>query len=295
MKNEAFWWYILLEAQEKQAPVLDSLVELSGSIGAEYAEGADVVRVRAYYRSSHDLGHWLKELNQVLAPWPDIVVRDMGKIANRSWHTAWKEAFPPLPVGEGLVVMAPWHKGNEPEGRLPLYIYPGSSFGTGYHESTQIALELLEKHLSPGDELVDVGCGSGILSIGAIKLGASRAWARDFDPAVVEEVLENCRLNDISQEPFRRGGRSASGLFPEDLLSYGEHRYRSLASASSPDFRGTSSSGKSRLFRARGEGEGDFYGGLGETGIPDKRFHHQGRLVGSSRRVPVRPEFFLVL
>ena len=178
MNNDAFWWYILLEAREKEAPVLDSLVELSGSIGAEYAEGSDMVRVRAYYRSSHDLGHWLKELNQVLGPWPDIVVRDMGKIANRSWHTAWKEAFPPLPVGKGLVVMAPWHKGNEPEGRLPLYIYPGSAFGTGYHESTQIALELLEKHLAPGDELVDVGCGSGILSIGAIKLGASRAWAR---------------------------------------------------------------------------------------------------------------------
>ena len=200
MHNDAFWWYILLEAREKEAPVLDSLVELSGSIGAEYAEGAGVVRVRAYYRSSHDLGHWLREVNQVLAPWPEITVRDMGKIANRSWHTAWKEAFPPLSVGEGLVVLAPWHKGNEPEGRLPLYIYPGSSFGTGYHESTQIALELLEKYLAPEDELVDVGCGSGILSIGAVKLGASRAWARDFDPAVVEEVLENCRLNDISEE-----------------------------------------------------------------------------------------------
>lgn len=200
MHNDAFWWYILLEAREKEAPVLDSLVELSGSIGAEYAEGAEVVRVRAYYRSSHDLGHWLREVNQVLAPWPEITVRDMGKIANRSWHTAWKEAFPPLSVGEGLVVLAPWHKGNEPEGRLPLYIYPGSSFGTGYHESTQIALELLEKHLAPQEELVDVGCGSGILSIGAVKLGASRAWARDFDPAVVEEVLENCRLNDISEE-----------------------------------------------------------------------------------------------
>jgi ribosomal protein L11 methyltransferase len=200
MHNDAFWWYILLEAREKEAPVLDSLVELSGSIGAEYAEGAEVVRVRAYYRSSHDLGHWLREVNQVLAPWPEITVRDMGKIANRSWHTAWKEAFPPLSVGEGLVVLAPWHKGNEPEGRLPLYIYPGSSFGTGYHESTQIALELLEKYLAPEEELVDVGCGSGILSIGAVKLGASRAWARDFDPAVVEEVLENCRLNDISEE-----------------------------------------------------------------------------------------------
>jgi len=200
MNNDAFWWYILLEAREKEAPVLDSLVELSGSIGAEYAEGPDMARVRAYYRSSHDLGHWLKELNQVLAPWPGIAVRDMGKIANRSWHTAWKEAFPPLPVGKGLVVMAPWHKGNEPEGRLPLYIYPGSAFGTGYHESTQIALELLERHLAPEEELVDVGCGSGILSIGAIKLGASRAWARDFDPAVVEEVLENSRLNDLSED-----------------------------------------------------------------------------------------------
>jgi ribosomal protein L11 methylase PrmA len=67
-----------------------------------------------------------------------------------------ERCFPPLGVGSRFVVMAPWHKGKEPEGRTPLYIYPGSAFGTGYHESTQIALELLEHTVKPGMKVIDV-------------------------------------------------------------------------------------------------------------------------------------------
>ena len=96
-----------------------------------------------------------------------------------------------------MVVLAPWHKGTEPEGLIPLYINPGSAFGTGYHESTQIVLELMEDFVKPGMTTADIGTGSGILTICAIKLGADKSYARDIDPAVIEEVNKNFELNGL--------------------------------------------------------------------------------------------------
>lgn len=202
-EKESFWWYITLETKTGNEETLASLADLSGSIGSEVFEGNGRIGIRAYYRSHFELGYWLKRLGEVLAAWPEINVRDMGRIENRAWHTTWKEAFPPLEVGQKLVVMAPWHRGSEPPGKTPLYIYPGSAFGTGYHESTQIVLELMEGILHPGMETADIGTGSAILAIGAVKLGAKRVWARDIDPAVLAEAAENCRLNGIETETVR--------------------------------------------------------------------------------------------
>ena len=104
-------------------------------------------------------------------------------------------------MGEKLVVMAPWHAGKEDRGRLPVYIYPGSAFGTGYHQSTQAVLTLLERYLHEGDVVADIGCGSAILSIAALKMGASLAYARDLDPSVVSEAVRNTlELNGLPAE-----------------------------------------------------------------------------------------------
>lgn len=195
--EDGFWWYITLEGHDGDAEVLESLVDLSGSIGAEHQEGTNCCRVRAFYRSSQDVACWLKRVQEVLEPWPRIAVVDVGKVENQRWHTTWQEAFPPLEVGKSLTVMAPWHRGTEAPGRRALYIYPGSAFGTGYHETTQIMLELLEMTAVGGCHVVDVGSGSGILAIAAARLGARRVVARDLDPAVMPEIEENCRLNDI--------------------------------------------------------------------------------------------------
>ena len=100
-------------------------------------------------------------------------------------------------MGKGLVVLAPWHRGTEPKDRMPLYINPGSAFGTGYHESTQIVLELLEEFIRPGMTTADIGTGSGILTICSLKMGAEKAYARDIDPTVIEEVRKNFELNDL--------------------------------------------------------------------------------------------------
>ena len=130
-------------------------------------------------------------LNTYLEPLDGVTISDMGKIENRPWHTEWMDAFPPLNVGEHLVVMAPWHAGKEESGRLPVFIYPGSAFGTGYHQSTQAVLTLLERYLKKGDAVADIGCGSAILSIAALKMGAAIAYARDLDPSVVDEAVRS--------------------------------------------------------------------------------------------------------
>lgn len=202
MEKGSYWWYITIQGPCGSEELMNSLSEASGCLGSEETHLGDVTCLQVYYRNDHPLGHWLDLMNQLIRDWPQLAVRDMGKVENRPWHTEWMEAFPPLNVGEKLVVMAPWHlDGYEPTNRIPLLIYPGSAFGTGYHESTQAVLTLLEKVIQPGNRVADIGCGSAILSVAALKLGAKSARARDLDPAVLDEAQRNLmELNHIPQQ-----------------------------------------------------------------------------------------------
>lgn len=203
-----YWWYITVLSRSEDATmeeseeILYSAAEISGSTGTEVQELPDRARMRVYYRSDEDLSFWRNKLMDALEPWPDIRIEDMGKIENQPWSKQSEDAFPPLPVGRRLVVLAPWHRGTEPPERIPIYINPGSAFGTGYHESTQTALRLLEnyveEHAGRGAfDVADIGTGSGILTIASLKLGAGTVLSRDLDPAVVEEAANNFRLNGV--------------------------------------------------------------------------------------------------
>jgi ribosomal protein L11 methyltransferase len=209
----SYWWYITvlvrddLVTVEENEEILYSAAELSGSIGTEVQELPDGVRMRIYYRADEELSYWRTKLLDALAEWPGIRLEDMGKIENQPWSRQSEEAFPPLDIGRQMVVMAPWHRGTEPCNRIPIYINPGSAFGTGYHESTQAALELFERYMCEPDirvtRAVDVGTGSGILTIAAIKLGIDDVLARDLDPAVIDEVRANLELNDVDLAKVR--------------------------------------------------------------------------------------------
>jgi len=194
-----YWWYITLELEDGSEDALFSLAELSGSIGSELIEISGKTVLKSYYRSTKGLEYWLERVREITEPWTSADIVDMGKIENRSWHKTWKEAFPPLEVGESLVVMAPWHAKEYKGKRTPLLIYPGSAFGTGYHESTQIALELIERQVARNSTGADIGTGSGILAIAAVRMGAAKVYARDLDPAVLAEARENLRLNGIGE------------------------------------------------------------------------------------------------
>lgn len=201
MQNLDFWWYITIKSTESE-DMLMSVANVAECIGSEVQNLPNgSTRLRAYFRNNEDISYWQDRLLKAAENMCIIEIEDAGKIENQPWHTAVKEAFPPLPVGQNLVVLAPWHKDkiDENSKTIPLFINPGSAFGTGYHESTQIALSLLEKYIKRGAKIADIGTGSGILSIAAIKMGACLSNAVDIDATVLEEVANNLELNGISK------------------------------------------------------------------------------------------------
>ena len=119
-------------------------------------------------------------------------------IDDESWESAWKKHYSPLEIGERLVVCPPWED-YDPGGRIVMRIEPGMAFGTGIDETTRLCLEVLESISVENADVLDVGCGSGILSIGALMLGARSALGVDSNPVAVEEAQENSRLNGVAE------------------------------------------------------------------------------------------------
>lgn len=120
--------------------------------------------------------------------------------AEEDWINNWKQYFHPIPVGEKLLIRPTWEDDYSPQGRTVLHLEPGLAFGTGTHETTRLCLELLEKYLRPGMCLLDVGCGSGILSVAGLLLGADRAVGVDIDPLAVKTAVENAKTNGVEDQ-----------------------------------------------------------------------------------------------
>jgi ribosomal protein L11 methyltransferase len=112
--------------------------------------------------------------------------------------TAWKQHYHPIPVGDRILILPAWMQPKDNQDRITVKINPAMAFGTGTHPTTQLCLLLLEKYFQPDKPVIDVGCGSGILSIAAYKLGASHVLAVDVDGQAVLSTVENSGLNDIS-------------------------------------------------------------------------------------------------
>ena len=119
-------------------------------------------------------------------------------VREADWANNWKQFFKPLPVGEKLLILPTWETDENKEGRAVLHIDPGMAFGTGGHETTRLVLETLEKTVKAGDRFLDIGCGSGILSIAALLLGAQSAFGVDIDPLAVKTAIENGELNGMT-------------------------------------------------------------------------------------------------
>ncbi len=130
----------------------------------------------------------------------------LSYIDERDWGKEWKKAFPPRKVGDKLVIKPPWAEYKAKEGEIVLEIEPRSAFGTGEHPSTRLVLALLERYIKAGDLVIDVGCGSGILSFASILLGARKVIGVDIDERAIEESKENAeRLSLSDRAEFVRG------------------------------------------------------------------------------------------
>lgn len=124
-------------------------------------------------------------------------------LVDNDWAYSWQKYYKPLSIGERLYVVPQWEREEPvPQGRVPFYLNPGLTFGTGSHASTQLCLEGVEAHTREGDRVLDLGCGSGILSIAALKLGAASAAAVDIDDKCRDVAYENAALNGIGQDTY---------------------------------------------------------------------------------------------
>lgn len=123
-------------------------------------------------------------------------------INTEDWANNWKQYYHTMEIGEKLIIKPMWEEYNEPTDRIVFNINPGMSFGTGSHYTTQLCLEELEKYIKPGDRMLDLGCGSGILSIISLMLGAEKAVAVDIDPNAVDTAYENAAMNNIGKDNY---------------------------------------------------------------------------------------------
>lgn len=128
---------------------------------------------------------------------------ELASIREEDWANNWKQYFKPFTIGEKLAVKPSWEDYIGDDGRKILEIDPASSFGTGQHHTTRLCLELLEKSVREGDKILDMGCGSGILSIAAMLLGAESAAAVDIEENAAATAQENARKNNIADEVYK--------------------------------------------------------------------------------------------
>ena len=175
-ENRAYWDYIDEELQEKLQGL--SHIKL-------YLEDTDKAGMERLEKAVSELN-----LPMTVAPLPEV-----------DWEESWKDNYPPQEVGENIVVLPYWLADEETD-RLKVILDPGLTFGTGAHPSTQMVMEKMEEVVKPGFKCLDLGSGSGILSIAALRLGAASAIGIDIDPKAEDIARENAAYNGFAFPQF---------------------------------------------------------------------------------------------
>jgi len=192
----------------------------------DYGTPTGPIVVRAYLEMDEHIEETRQKLEEslyylgMIRPLPAPVYK---QIADQNWMEAWKRHYKPIPIGKRLIILPIWLDSPSPE-RIPIKIDPGMAFGTGTHPTTQLCLELIEvvfdnlsSTVNRKSEVIDIGCGSGILSIAALKLGARAVLGVDIDIESVRNARENADKNGIGAEFIIGQGSVAEvreGKFP---------------------------------------------------------------------------------
>ncbi|MBQ9167780.1 MAG: 50S ribosomal protein L11 methyltransferase [Oscillospiraceae bacterium] len=176
-QNRAYWDYIDEDLQKKLQGL--SNIKL-------YLEDTDAAGMKKLRSLTEGL-----ELTMNVSPLADV-----------NWEESWKDNYPAVEVGSKLIVLPYWQAEAYSGNRLPVILDPGLTFGTGAHPSTQMVMEAMEETLTPGGICLDLGSGSGILSIAALRLGAASAIGVDIDPKAEDIARENAAYNGFAAPAF---------------------------------------------------------------------------------------------
>ena len=177
---------VLPQAKVEIASV--QLFEL-GCCGVVEEDISDGVRLTAYFEAVQNKA----EIEQALVPYECR----FEQVPDTDWALGWRSFFQPVYPTPRMAICPPWGRVPDPPGGFTIAIDPQMAFGTGHHETTRLALLGLEKKIMSGDRVLDVGTGSGILSIAAVKLGASEVMAVDIEADAIENARANCILNGV--------------------------------------------------------------------------------------------------
>ena len=158
-------------------------------------------KIHIYIDPEDNIGEAVQFLRERLTAAEIAYTIDRSQVKEDDWLNNWRKYFAPMPVGEKLLINPSWYTDTDPQGRLMMNIDPGLAFGTGKHETTRLCMEALEKYVKGGEKVLDVGCGSGILGIAAVMLGAKSAYGVDIDETAVRTANENAVVNHV-QEKF---------------------------------------------------------------------------------------------
>jgi len=184
----------VIENEDDFKDFLDNNQQYWDYVDAELeASYSGVSRIKLYLMDDAD-GEAI--LAAILAAFPDA---KHGYTADQDWENSWRDYYEPIDIGEKLVVVPEWMEAPAAE-RLPLRLDPGIAFGTGSHPTTKLSLAALEPYAKEGVKVLDLGCGSGILGIGALILGADKAVGCDIDPMASDAAMSNAALNGIGAD-----------------------------------------------------------------------------------------------
>jgi ribosomal protein L11 methyltransferase len=200
------WARISVETSRESADALSNLLLEMGSGGVQVEDdNSDRVSVTAYFPPDDMIGERVSKITALLQSLREMSM-DVGigrvtmeSVNEQDWSESWKEFFKPLHIGERILVHPSWEEVSESPSRdILIQIDPEMAFGTGGHSTTKLCLELLESVLKCGERVADVGAGSGILSIAAVKLGAREVVAVDVDERASVVARENFQRNDVA-------------------------------------------------------------------------------------------------
>lgn len=222
MSADAAWQELHFTARKDQVQVLEEWLFERGALSVTLEDDADqpllepgpgetplwdVVRVTALYVGDQDITPILGEIP------PNLITsasRAPVPVADREWARVWENEFHPLQMGERLWICPSWTPPPDPDA-INILLDPGLAFGTGTHPTTAMCLRSMDADLESGARVVDYGCGSGILGIAAVRLGATAVLGVDNDPQAITASLNNAARNHVPREAF-------SVVLPEDEL-----------------------------------------------------------------------------
>lgn len=195
---KSFVDWVSAEVVEWGSPGVEVLEEVEDAAGPSVGQMTiDIYFPRKGAEPARDrLESFLERLGSQVRPYSLGLVEEAPDV---DWAEQWKYNFPPLEIGKRLLILPPWESEHDPGDRLPILLQPGMAFGTGHHPTSSLIIEALDslQDTLGSSRILDLGCGSGILSIAAVTLGAPTALAVDYDEDAVQAALANVEMNRL--------------------------------------------------------------------------------------------------